>query len=357
MRLGVIDVGSNTVHLLVVDAHVGGHPLPASSHKIELRLSEHVEPDGRIDLSGADALVKFTQEALLVAEDQGVEDLLAFATSAIREAPNGAEELGRVLDESGVDLQLLSGEDESRLTFLAARRWFGWSSGRLLVIDIGGGSLELAAGLDEEPDAGLSLPPGAGRLTRASLHAQDPPDKGEVRALRKQVRADIARVLRDLTKAGAPDRAVGTSKTLRSLARIAGAAPSSEGPHVPRSLTLEDVSDMVGGLSTMTVRQRAALPGVSPSRARQLLAGAVVAEAAMDLLGVDRVDICPWALREGVILRRMEWIAHPCPAATGSDRQGPAGRRSRHGGRYARGHVRCRPGARRPRGPVDRLGL
>jgi exopolyphosphatase/guanosine-5'-triphosphate,3'-diphosphate pyrophosphatase len=67
---------------------------------------------------------------------------------------------------------------------------------------------------------------------------------------------------------------------------------------------------MVGRLSTMTVRQRATLPGVSPHRARQLLAGAVVAEAAMDLLGVDRVDICPWALREGVILRRMEWIAH-----------------------------------------------
>src|SRR3954454_16695252 len=109
MRLGVIDVGSNTVHLLVVDAHVGGHPLPASSHKIELRLAEHVEPDGRIDLSGADALVKFTQEPLLVAEAQGGEAQLAFAASAIREAPTGDEVLGRVLDDSGVDLQVLSG--------------------------------------------------------------------------------------------------------------------------------------------------------------------------------------------------------------------------------------------------------
>src|SRR5689334_7078229 len=158
MRLGVIDVGSNTVHLLVVDAHVGAQPLPAWSHKLELRLSEHVEPDVRIDASGADALVKFARECLTVAEDGGVEDLLAFATSAIREAPNADEVLARVLDEAGVDLQVLSGEDESRLTFLAARRWFGWSSGRLLVIDIGGGSLELAAGLDEEPDAVLSLP-------------------------------------------------------------------------------------------------------------------------------------------------------------------------------------------------------
>ena len=308
MRLGVIDVGSNTVHLLVVDAHVGGHPLPASSHKIELRLSEHVRPDGNIDLAGADALVQFTKECLTVAEDQGVEDLLAFATSAIREAPNGEAVLARVLDETGVELQVLDGEDESRLTFLAARRWFGWSSGRLLVIDIGGGSLELAAGLDEEPDAALSLPLGAGRLTRAALHQQDPPDPAEVKAVRKQVRADIARVLRDITRAGAPDRTVGTSKTMRSLARIAGAASSSEGPYAARTLELAAVTDIVGRLTRMTVQQRTTLPGVSAGRARQLLAGAVVAEAAMDLLGVDRLDICPWALREGVILRRLDWI-------------------------------------------------
>ena len=308
MRLGVIDVGSNTVHLLVVDDHVGGHPLPASSHKIELRLSEHVQPDGNLDPVGADALVQFTKECLTVAEDQGVEDLLAFATSAIREAPNGEAVLARVLDETGVELQVLDGEDESRLTFLAARRWFGWSSGRLLVIDIGGGSLELAAGLDEVPDAALSLPLGAGRLTRAALHQQDPPDPAEVKAVRKQVRADIARVLRDITRAGAPDRTVGTSKTMRSLARIAGAASSSEGPYAARTLELAAVTDIVGRLTRMTVQQRTALPGVSAGRARQLLAGAVVAEAAMDLLGVDRLDICPWALREGVILRRLDWI-------------------------------------------------
>src|SRR3954447_22517864 len=310
MRLGVLDVGSNTVHLLVVDAHQGAAPLPAFSHKNELRLTAHLEDGNRLSKTGARRLHAFVDDALRIAEDKGVEEVVAFATSAIRDAVNGEEVLARIREQSGIDIPVLSGADEARLTFLAARRWFGWSSGRLLVIDIGGGSLELAARVGEETDAALRLPLGAGRLTRASLHAQDPPDKGEVRALRKQVRADIARVLRDLTKAGGPDRAVGTSKTLRSLARIAGAAPSSEGPHVPRSLTLEDVSDMVGRLSTMTVRQRAALPGVSPSRARQLLAGAVVAEAAMDLLGVDRVDICPWALREGVILRRMEWIAH-----------------------------------------------
>ena len=308
MRLGVIDVGSNTVHLLVVDAHVGAHPLPAYSHKIELRLAEYVDADGSIARPGADALVEFTRECLAFAEEQQVDDLLAFATSAIREAPNGDAVLGRVRQETGVELHVLPGEDESRLTFLAVRRWFGWSSGRLLVMDIGGGSLELAAGIDEVPDVALSLPLGAGRLTRSSL-AGDPPKQSQVKMVRKQVRSDIARVLGEVNMAGAPDRFVGTSKTLRSLARIAGAARSADGPYAVRALGRKSVAGLVSRLSSMTAAERSALPGVSPGRAPQLLAGAIVAEAAMDLLGVERLDICPWALREGVILRRLDWIS------------------------------------------------
>ena len=308
MRLGVIDVGSNTVHLLVVDAHIGAHPLPASSHKIELRLAEYVDPDGAIGRPGADALVEFTRECLTIAEDQGVEDLLAFATSALREAPNGEAVLARVRAETGVELQVLSGQDESKLTFLAVRRWFGWSSGRLLVIDIGGGSLELAAGIDEVPDVALSLPLGAGRLPRSGL-AGDPPRPAQVKAVRKQVRADIARVLRDVNKAGEPDRFVGTSKTLRSLARIAGAARSAEGPYAVRMLERKRVAALVTKLGEMTAAERSQLPGVSVGRAPQMLAGAIVAEAAMDLLCIERLDICPWALREGVILRRLDWIS------------------------------------------------
>jgi exopolyphosphatase/guanosine-5'-triphosphate,3'-diphosphate pyrophosphatase len=305
MRLGVIDVGSNTVHLLVVDAHRGAQPLPATSHKIELRLSEHVTEDGRIDDSGAADLAAFINECLTVAEDQGVEELVAFATSAVREAPNGDEVLARVRAETGVDLQVLHGTDEARLTFLAARRWFGWSSGTLLVVDIGGGSLELAAGMDEEPDAAVSLPLGAGRLTRDLLQG-DPPAAETVRAARRVIRAAIASEVRPITKVGQVDRAVGTSKTMRSLARIAGAAPSSEGPYAGRVLERSSLGDVVQLLSRTTAAERVALPGVSASRARQLLAGAIVAEAAMDLLGVDRLDICPWALREGLILQRLD---------------------------------------------------
>ena len=307
MRLGVIDVGSNTVHLLVVDAHPGAHPLPATSHKIDLRLSEHVLDDGRIEDGGTDRLVTFVQECLEVAEDQGVEELLTFVTSAIREAPNGEAVLARVRKKTTKELLVLSGEDEARLTFLAARRWTGWSAGKLLVVDIGGGSLELSLGTDEDPDVALSLLLGAGRVTRERL-AEDPPSPATIKAARKAVRAEIASQIRPLAKAGAPDKVVGTSKTMRSLARIAGAAPSAEGPYVRRELSRADITETIARIAPLTAAQRAELPGVSASRAHQLLGGAIVAEAAMDLLGVETLEICPWALREGVILRYLDHL-------------------------------------------------
>ncbi|MDI2132925.1 Ppx/GppA phosphatase family protein [Yinghuangia seranimata] len=308
MRLGVLDVGSNTVHLLVVDAHPGARPLPAYSHKSELRLAELLEPDGSLGEPGVERLVETVADALEVAEDKGVEDLLPFATSALREAVNGDEVLARVRRETAVDLQVLTGADEARLTFLAVRRWFGWSSGRLLVLDIGGGSLEVAAGIDEEPDAAVSLPLGAGRLTRAWLHG-DPPGPDEVRVLRKHVRTEIARTVAEFSRLGRPDHVVATSKTFKQLARIAGAPGSSEGPYVKRVLTRSALADWLPRLASMSTDQRAALPGVSEGRAPQLVAGAVVADAALDLLNVSQLEICPWALREGIILRRLDWMA------------------------------------------------
>lgn len=307
MRLGVLDVGSNTVHLLVVDAHPGARPLPAHSHKAELRLAELLDADGSIGPVGVDRLVSTITDAVQAAEDKGCEDVLPFATSAVREASNADQVLTRVREETGVDLAVLSGEEEARLTFLAARRWFGWSAGKLLVLDIGGGSLEIAYGLDEEPDAAVSLPLGAGRLTAAWLPG-DPADPAEVKALRRHVRAGIARSVGEFSRFGPPDRVVATSKTFRQLARIAGAARSAEGLYVQRMLTRKALAEWVPKLTAMTVDQRSALPGVTDGRAAQLLAGAMVAEATMDLFEVEELEICPWALREGVILRRLDHL-------------------------------------------------
>ncbi|MEU6592761.1 Ppx/GppA phosphatase family protein [Streptomyces sp. NPDC046881] len=305
MRLGVLDVGSNTVHLLVVDAHPGARPLPAHSHKVELRLAQLLDDSGAIGDEGIDKLIAVVQDALQAAEDKGVEDLLPFATSAVREATNADDVLARVAEETGVRLQVLAGEEEARLTFLAVRRWFGWSAGKLLVLDIGGGSLEIAYGMDEEPDAAVSLPLGAGRLTAGWLPG-DPPAPEDVRALRRHVRTEIARTVGEFSRIGAPDHVVATSKTFKQLARIAGAARSAEGLYVQRELKRESLEAWVPRLAGMTTDQRAELPGVSDGRAAQLLAGALVAEGAMDLFGVESLEICPWALREGVILRRLD---------------------------------------------------
>lgn len=303
-------MGSNTVHLLVVDAHPGARPLPAYSHKAELKLAEILDDDGAIGDAGVARLAAQVAEAERIAEDKGVEEVLAFATSAVREAVNAEEVLARVADGTGITLQVLAGEDEARLTFLAARRWFGWSAGRLLVLDIGGGSLEVAYGIDEQPDAAVSLPLGAGRLTASALPS-DPPEPEDVRALRKHVRAEIARTVAEFSRFGAPDHVVGTSKTFQQLARIAGAAAPREGLYVQRTLGRRELEEWVPRLASMTDAQRSELPGVSEGRARQLLAGALVAEAAMDLFAVGGLEICPWALREGVILRRLDAMAQP----------------------------------------------
>jgi exopolyphosphatase/guanosine-5'-triphosphate,3'-diphosphate pyrophosphatase len=308
MRLGVLDIGSNTGHLLVVDARRGAAPLPAYSYKQPLRLAEHLDEAGAVSQKGIDALATFTAGALRVAEDKGCEDMLAFATSAVRDAENSEAVLDEVRDRTGQAIEVLSGEDEARLTFLAVRRWFGWSAGRLWVFDIGGGSLEIAGGPDEAPDVAWSLPLGAARLARQQL-AAGVPDEETVRMLRKQIRADIARDAGRLLRAGAPDHAAATSKTFRSLARICGAAPSAEGPLAPRTLPLTALTKRIPKLVRMSPSELGNLPGVSPSRSHQIVAGALVAEAVMDIFELPALEICPWALREGVILERLDHLS------------------------------------------------
>lgn len=307
MRLGVLDIGSNTGHLLVVDAHRGAAPLPAYSYKQPLRLAEHLDETGAVAQAGIDALAEFTTRALRIAEDKGSEDMLAFATSAVRDALNSEAVLAEVRERTGQEIAVLTGEDEARLTFLAVRRWCGWSAGRLSVFDIGGGSLEIAGGADEEPDVAWSLPLGAARLARQHF-AVGVPDEDSVRQLRKEIRAEIARDAGRLLRAGTPDRAAATSKTFRSLARICGAAPSADGPLVPRSLPLATLTEWIPKLVAMTPAELADLPGVSPSRSHQVLPGALVAEGVMDIFERTELEICPWALREGVILERLDQI-------------------------------------------------
>lgn len=298
-------MGSNTVHLVAVDARSGGHPTPMSDWKTTMKLVEHLDSEGNIDDKGVRKLIKAVAEAVELADTLGCGEMIPFATSAVRSATNGEELLNLVEKETGVRLEVLSGEDEARLTFLAVRRWYGWSAGRIINLDIGGGSLELSSGTDEEPDVAFSLDLGAGRLTH-NWFDTDPPERKKINILRDYIDAELAEPARIIRTYGNADLAVATSKTFRTLARLTGAAPSSAGPRVTRTLTAPGLRQLIAFISRMTAADRAELEGISSDRSHQIVAGALVAEASMRALGLEQIQICPWALREGVILRRID---------------------------------------------------
>ncbi|WP_421742130.1 Ppx/GppA family phosphatase [Cellulomonas sp.] len=308
MRLGVLDVGSNTVHLLVVDAHRGGPPVAQSSHRSVLRLMRYLEPSGSISPEGVRAVVDAVAAAVAAGATAGIDELLPFATSALREAGNGPEVLDLVESTTGVRLQVLTGDDEARSTFLAVRRWFGWSAGEILLLDIGGGSLELAAGGSEDPDVALSLPLGAGRSTVSFLH-DDPPTADQLAALRTHVRAQLAEARAHF--AGRPDPAhvVGSSKTIRSLARLAGSLADGVGPQDRRLLRRSGLDDWVPRLARIPADSRPALPGITADRTFQIVAGGIVLSETMRAFGVDELEVSPWALREGLILQYLERLS------------------------------------------------
>ncbi|WP_460664303.1 Ppx/GppA family phosphatase [Kribbella swartbergensis] len=272
-------------------------------------LGEAIQPDGSITSEGVDRVIEAVRGAAAAARSLQVEQLFAFATSAVRDATNCADIADRLESETGIQPRFLTGEEEARLTYLAVRRWYGWSAGRLLVLDIGGGSMEIALGRDARPEFAVSLPLGAGRLTRAFLH-DDPPKREQLRELRRHARATLREVSDRLRWEGDPKRVIASSKTFKQLARLAGAPPQRTGPFVRRTLHRSDVAAWAPRLARMPARDRAQLRGVSEFRAKQLVAGAIVAKAAMTALDIKRLDVSPWSLREGVILQHLETVMH-----------------------------------------------
>lgn len=302
MRLGVLDVGSNTIHLQVVDAHLGAPPIPNSSHKSIIRLTEYLDEHGAITPLGIERITTAISSNMSEAAHLKIDDLLAFATSAIREAVNGDEVIKHVNKKCKIDLQVLSGEEEARFTFLAARRWLGWSAGDLLVLDIGGGSLEIARGSEEDPIFKTSMQLGAGRLTRQFLKG-DPFTSKSLKMLEDYLEEMIEPLAASLSNFE-KDSAAGTSKTFRTLAKLAQNVYPKLGPH----LTLDALEGLVPSLQVLDIAARRELSAVSAERAPQIVAGAMVARQLMQTLGLNEIQICPWALREGIVLQRLDWI-------------------------------------------------
>ncbi len=307
MRLGVLDIGSNTVHMLAADVRPGGRPLATTSDRSVLRLMRYLLPDGSISEEGVLALERAVAQARRVAEEERVDALLATATSAVRDAANGAEVIARIEAALGQPLQVLDGETEAELTFLAVRRWFGWSAGQILLLDIGGGSLEIAAGGEELPDAAASVPLGAGRMTVQFL-PNDPPGEDDVERLRAHARDTLDQVLPRFADLPRPDHVVGSSKAIRSLARLVGYPvpgwSGSERMLLPRA----SLGSWIPRLARLPASARQELPGITPDRTVQIVAAAVSLHTAMTVLKVEELEVSPWALREGVLLRYIEQL-------------------------------------------------
>ena len=286
-RLGVLDIGSNTIHMLIVDAAPGARPDPEASTKSTVRLMKYLKDDGSIKKSGIEAILEAVSQCMRLAEEYEITQLLVMATSALREAPNGNKVIHKIEELIGQGVTVLSGTDEARLTFLAARRWYGWDAGRLLVLDIGGGSLEVAMGSDEEPTVALSAPAGAGRVTTEFLPSgMATPD--ELEDVRKNVRKILEPMVKVFPQSKHPNHAVGTSKTFRSLARLCGAVMRAPGREDSWIMTREQLEDWIPRLAAIAPEQRVALPGITPERTMQIVGGGVVAYFALtELSGAD----------------------------------------------------------------------
>ena len=334
MRLAVLDVGSNTVHLVVVDGQPDGTFVPVARERETLRLAEAAFPAMLLPEEAVKRLTETVARMRTRADALHADALVGFATSAIREARNGVEALGRVREATGLAVTVLPGVEEARLTYVAARRWTAFSARRLLVVDIGGGSLEVAAGELDRPEIAESLPLGATRLSRRFVRS-DPVHPEELVALRVHALALLG-PLAERIRAHPYEVVCATSKTFRNLGQLARALP--EAPTPPHTfgfagidgrtapvLTREALDVVAGYLAATTARQRSRLAGLDELRARSVVAGSQIAALVMQAFGLNQLVLAPWALREGVTLTELA-RRDPWPSAAPPD--GPRPRRA-----------------------------
>ncbi|MGW3470474.1 Ppx/GppA phosphatase family protein [Saccharopolyspora sp. NPDC000995] len=303
MKLALLDIGSTAARLEVVDLDRSRMPRADWSVKARTRLAEHTGRDGLVTEAGVELAVRAVRHCVRAAADQRPDALVAYGTSAVRDAANGAELRQRLSDAAGERIGVLSPHDEAAVTYHAARRWHGRSGPTLTTVDIGGGTIDVATGIGGEPSDVVSLPFGAARLTRQYL-PDDPPRSRQVDKLVSAVRGTLPSSLRTFA-----DRDLGNpvalSKVLRQLAVLTESSPGKVARH-PDRLSRAKLRPWIPKLAELDQKQRAALPGVSRSRARRILAGAIVAELILRTIGVEELEICPWGLREGLVFRFAE---------------------------------------------------
>jgi exopolyphosphatase / guanosine-5'-triphosphate,3'-diphosphate pyrophosphatase len=307
-QAGVLDVGCHSALLTVVRRRPGSVLEPVFSRKVRLRLHETLDRKGRLEKAGVESVERAVAEAVAADPRPRGPEVFAFATSVIRDAPNRDEVIARVARATGTRLRVLPGEEEARLAYVAARQWAGPTVGRLLVLDIGGGTVEIASGTKDQPRVVHSLPLGARRITRDWLPGGTVPSRQSLPKILQHLRRSLEAVP-GLPQAEPGVRVLACSKTFEQLARLAAAQSGT--PRTRRRLTLPRLHTAVSLLADAAPSRRAKLPGISRHRAEQSLAGALIAQALMEACGATSVEICPWSTREGLLLEHLGVAATP----------------------------------------------
>lgn len=316
MRIAAMDLGTNSFHLVVVDAHPDGTFDPLIKEKETLRLGDAVSREGRIPQALADRAVATVARFRTAAEGAGADEILAYATSAMREAENGGELVDRLSTEAATKVRVISGQEEAALIFKAVRASVVIDPAPALCLDLGGGSLELMVG-----DGGLrwaaSVKLGVARLA-TELVRDDPPTADDIRRVRTRV-TDVLAPLADRVTALAPAMTIGSSGTFLDLARMAAARRTGSVPLSVNHLSF-DRDELVAihdDVVAMPGAERAKLSGLDARRADIIPAGSTLLLAAMEILGFHELTVSEWALREGIVLDAIprhpdaDWSADP----------------------------------------------
>ena len=300
-RLAALDVGSNSVRLLVAEFDPVAGLSVIDEVKDQPRLAQGLAATGRLDDAAIERALQALRRMREVCDRRGVRRLSAVATAAVREASNGADFVARVRDEIGIPLRVIDPETEAALSYRSVAHHFQLDDSRTLVADIGGGSLELIGAVNGLVELSQSLPLGAVRLTE--LYLDDGRDGlAALRKLRSQIRKQLRRGVGEREWAAA--RVIGSGGTFTNLARMAvsrrGGAPV-EMVH-GLSLSTAEVEHLLEWLATKTPDQRRALPGLNPQRADIILAGVAVCAELLAFAGARSITVSAYGLREGLLL-------------------------------------------------------
>lgn len=302
MKLAAIDLGSNSIHMVIVDVQRSGAMRVVDRESEMVRLGAGALVTGMLEESSMERALQVLGAYRRLAKVHGVERILAIGTSAIREAANGEEFLDRVREKAGITAKAISGEDEARLIYLAVRQSTNLRGRRALVIDIGGGSLELALGRGAEPEFAASAKLGALRMTERFL-SEDPPDPHDVRRLARYAKRTL-RPIEARLASRPPTVVVGTSGTILALGRLAWSAEHGRPPEAVHHLRVKThaIRRIVARLREMPLGERKQIPGLDSRRADILTAGGIVLTSVLDLVGAKNLVLSDWALREGVLI-------------------------------------------------------